>query len=264
MATHQTVQSIRAAKRKEAKNHAQQQKTCFIRVHMVHVISSIIIIRKNHGSAQLQSKDAAFKPILYLQPQPFMPETDLRLPGSTRHCFFKLSAAITEHCASPTAEYRSRVVQCRNHQGKQPPSARWLETSFKTIHVHFQGKSRWLIVFDCLQLFPEDDRGSTRYLRKCNNRSRNVGAENATVKHFSDRAYHHLDIGKDVIEIATSLHEGFVTSSLLDLFINHSSDCFVAQKWSTTFDVVAVWSVAKCYLGRSLYAVLATVPLDIR
>ena len=155
------------------------------------------------------------------------------------------------------------MVQCRNYQSKQPPVARWLETSLRPVHIHSKGRLRRLIVFDCLQLFLEVHRGTVRS-KRCSNRLRNVGAENATVKRFSDTAFHHFNIGKDVIVIATSLHGGFVTSSLLDLIINHSSDCFVARKWSATFDVVAVWSVAKCCLGGSLYAVLATVPLDIR
>ena len=37
------------------------------------------------------------------------------------------------------------------------------------------------------------------------------------VERFSDKAFHHLDIGKDLIGIATSLLGGFFTSSLLDL-----------------------------------------------
>ena len=172
-------------------------------MNMAHVTTSMLR-RKNQSIAQLQSKDAAFKSILYLQRHPLVPKTGFRLPKLTRHHFLKLSAAITEHCASPTAEYWLHVIRCGNHQGRQPPSGRWLETSFEAVHVHFKDRSRRLTVFDCLQLYLGDHRG-----RKC-------GAENATVERFSDK-FHHLDIAKYVIEIATSLHGGFITSSLWNL-----------------------------------------------
>ena len=121
-------------------NHAQKQNTYFIEVHMAHVTTSMLR-RKNQSSAQLQSKDAAFKSILYLQRQQFMPKTGLRLPELTRHHFLRLSAAITEHCASPTAEYWLHVIRFGNHQGRQPPSGRWPETSFEAVHVHFMSIS---------------------------------------------------------------------------------------------------------------------------
>ena len=118
-------------------------------MHMAHVTISILR-RKNQSSAQPHSKDAAFKPILHIQRQSLIPKTDLRLPESTRHHFLRLSAAITEYCASPTAEYRLHAIRCGD---RQPPSGRWLETSFEAVHMHFKSKSRRLIVLDCLQSF---------------------------------------------------------------------------------------------------------------
>ena len=139
-------------------DHTQKQNQYFSGVHMTHVTTSMLR-GTNQSRARLWNKDSAFKPILYLQRQPLMPETVLRLPRSARYHFLRLSGAITEHYASPTKEYPFHMIRFGNHQGRQRPSRRWLEPSLKAFHVLFKGKSRRLVVFDCLHSFLGDHRG---------------------------------------------------------------------------------------------------------